>query len=213
MRLASKLQLKEIESRSTEHLGLSEELLIEAAATAASLEIKKFIVREKLNGSVLVLCGPGNNGADGLAVARHLSAMGFSVTAHLDPESKLRDSVHFKRAQAHSIGIDQNPLTSLAIIKYGLVVDAFFGIGLSRPLATVYLDFFAQLNSLALPVVALDVPSGLDAESGMSLGGILKAQMTLSFGRAKPGFFVNHGPENYWATQSAYHRVRTRIDE
>ncbi|HET7084957.1 MAG TPA: NAD(P)H-hydrate dehydratase [Rhizomicrobium sp.] len=137
--------------------------------------------------AVTVLCGPGNNGGDGFVVARHLDESGFTVRVAQDAEPK-GDAAHmseqWKGARA--------ALEPEALDGAKLVVDALFGAGLSRPLEGAYAQIVEALNDL--PVVAIDIPSGVSGDTGQSLGGVyVKAALTVTFFRKKPGHLLLPG--------------------
>ena len=137
--------------------------------------------------AVTVLCGPGNNGGDGFVVARLLDEEGFTVrVAH--------DADHKGDAKEMSIRWPgaREALTPVALDGARLVVDALFGAGLSRPLEGAVAQIVEVLNDL--PVVAIDVPSGLSGDTGQPLGGVyVRASLTVTFFRKKPGHLLMPG--------------------
>jgi len=136
---------------------------------------------------VTVLCGPGNNGGDGLVVARLLDESGFTVRVAQDAEPKgdaLAMSDKWKGTRV--------ALAPEALDGARLVVDGLFGAGLSRPLEGAYAQVVEALNDL--PVAAIDVPSGLSGDTGQPLGGVVvKAALTVTFFRKKPGHLLLPG--------------------
>lgn len=139
---------------------------------------------------VCVLCGPGNNGGDGFVVATLLSAAGWPVrVALLGARDRLKgDAAH--HAALCPCGVE--PLRPEAIGDADLVVDAIFGSGLSRALDPNVIQTLGRATAQALPVVAIDVPSGLEGDSGRSLGAIAAA-CTVTFTRKKPGHVLLPG--------------------
>ena len=139
--------------------------------------------------AVTVLCGPGNNGGDGFVVARLLDEHGFTVrVAHdADPQGDAKAmSERWKGARL--------ALTPAALDGAKLVVDALFGAGLCRPLEGASARIVEALNDL--PVVAIDMPSGVSGDTGQSLGGVtVKAVLTVTFFRKKPGHLLLPGRE------------------
>ncbi len=151
----------------------------------------------------LVLAGPGNNGGDGFVAARLLATRGWEVSVALCAREPAPDSdpgVNLKRWR--DLGGDvidaRSCLERLAAADRGnvLVIDALFGTGLVRPLEGDYHDLVAALNDSGLPVVAVDMPSGLCADTGMPLGVAVFARATVTLGAAKPGLFCGVGPNH-----------------
>lgn len=152
--------------------GVSPLDLMEAAGVAAARAILAFAAPR----SVVVACGVGNNGGDGYVVARHLLLAGVDVSVAAAGPAK---SCAAKAMAARWSGL----VEPLATAKpAGVMIDAVFGIGLTRPVAA---DLMASLNRLAFGarVIALDVPSGLDADTGT--GGCIAAELTVAFGALK----------------------------
>jgi hydroxyethylthiazole kinase-like uncharacterized protein yjeF len=143
--------------------------------------------------SVLVVCGPGNNGGDGYACARELAARGHAVECVALAESVTDDARAARAAWQADGGRVLHELP--ADRRCDVVVDALFGIGLARPLAGRYFDAVRWIEAQAALVVALDVPSGLDADRGIWVGGVagVHACATCTFLGAKPGLYTADG--------------------
>jgi len=136
---------------------------------------------------VTVLCGPGNNGGDGFVVARLLDEDGFTVRVAQDAEPKGDAAVMSDRWKGARVALAPEALDGAR-----LVVDGLFGAGLSRPLEGAYAQVVEALNDL--PVVAIDVPSGLSGDTGQPLGGVVvRAGLTVTFFRKKPGHLLLPG--------------------
>lgn len=200
MRLATVEQSQEIDQLSCKVYGLTSEVLMEAAGCSAAREITQSFFPELSRGKLVVVCGPGNNGADGLVVARHLHSAGYrDLTVLLDTETMTGElaQIQLNRVELQGVkwvDLSQNRDRAEEIKSASLIVDALFGIGLSRPVEGHELKLIDLINSSKGKVVSLDTPSGLDCDRGIALGGVIRADMTLSFGLAKPGFFVSEGP-------------------
>jgi hydroxyethylthiazole kinase-like uncharacterized protein yjeF len=140
---------------------------------------------------VTVLCGPGNNGGDGFVVGRHLRAAGWPVTLGLmGPREKL----HGEAAQAANLWAGPAEAFSPDLLHgAGIIVDAMFGSGLSRPLDGQALEMAELLTAKRLPVCAVDVPSGVDGATGRVLGAAAPADLTVTFFRKKPGHLLYPG--------------------
>ena len=167
--------------------GISGECLMEAAGAAVVSEIR----RRWASRPVLIVCGPGNNGGDGFVVARMLKAEGWPVTLALlgGRDSLLGDA----RLNADRWDGDIVPLSVDVLEGAGLVVDALFGAGLTRPLDGVALAFISALANTEVPCVAVDVPSGVHGDTGMVLGSAVFADLTVTFFRRKPGHLLLPG--------------------
>jgi len=141
---------------------------------------------------VLVLCGPGNNGGDGYVTARLLQQQGWPVTvAALAPPLADTDAA----AAAAQWRGETQAVSEQHFDQAEIVVDAMFGAGLGRPLEGMALRLVEALAARQLPVVAVDVPSGVDGDTGAIRGAAPSATVTVSFFRAKPGHWLMPGRE------------------
>jgi NAD(P)H-hydrate epimerase len=138
---------------------------------------------------VLVLCGPGNNGGDGLAIARHLHVRGYRCRAWLAVSaSQLTGDAAAQRSFLDRLGIPVHEMTDAdfdALPPADLVVDALFGTGLERPLEGRYASLVAAILAHPSPTLAVDLPSGLDASRGEPIGPHVVADLTVTFARPK----------------------------
>ncbi len=134
---------------------------------------------------VAVLCGPGNNGGDGFVVARILKEWGWPVrVAAFGAVARLKGDV---AAMAARWTGPVEPLTADILVRRPLVVDALFGAGLARPVEGAGRSIIETLNADDHEVVAIDVPSGVDGNTGQVLGVAAQARLTVTFFRPKPG--------------------------
>lgn len=139
----------------------------------------------------VVLCGPGNNGGDGFVVARILEERGWPVTVAL---FGAREALKGDAAGAASLWTGRTvPLSEACTRDAGLVVDALFGAGLTRPLDGVPAALARASHDSAAPHVAIDIPSGIDGSTGQAPGTAFRAAVTVTFFRAKPGHFLLPG--------------------
>lgn len=167
--------------------GVSGVALMEAAGQAVALAILRRWPRQH----VLVLCGPGNNGGDGFVAARHLQAAGWPTRlSMLLPDQALSgDAAHHARLWTGGTV----PFSPSLLDAPGLVVDALFGAGLTRPLAGAALAMVQALAQHRAVVCAVDVPSGLDGATGSVHGAAAPAALTVTFFRKKPGHLLFPG--------------------
>ncbi|MCR6631747.1 MAG: NAD(P)H-hydrate dehydratase [Magnetospirillum sp.] len=167
--------------------GVTGEQLMEAAGHAVAREVRRRFPPCR----VAILCGPGNNGGDGFVAARLLERAGYPVRLAL-----LGDVVNLKGDAARMAGRWRGrvePLTPAVLDGAGVVVDALFGAGLARPPGGAAAEVIAELGLLLLPVIAVDVPSGVDGDTGAILGDAPDAVATVTFFRKKPGHLLLPG--------------------
>ena len=146
---------------------------------------------------VLVACGPGNNGGDGFVVARRLHAAGYRVSVAFAADSTRLPA---DAAAAHAGwlafgGTTHSTLPTPPEGGWALVIDALFGIGLQRPIEGLYGDWIAQMSATPGLRLALDIPSGLDADTGHYPGACFQADHTITFIALKPGLLTLDGPD------------------
>jgi hydroxyethylthiazole kinase-like uncharacterized protein yjeF len=167
--------------------------LMERAGLAAAE-----LARELIPGagvSVLVLAGPGNNGGDAFVIARHLKSWWFDVTVvFMGDAAKLTADA----ARAFGAWRDAGGATQTDVPRgrrWDLVIDGLFGIGLQREIGGAYLEAVRFMNAQAAPVLAVDIPSGLESDTGRVLGAAVRASHTVTFIGLKPGLLTHDGPD------------------
>ncbi len=163
------------------------DLVCTAAARVVNCICKRFASYRQ----VLVLCGPGNNGADGYVTARMLRDAGIEVSVVSVADADKPDSV-CTQARTHW-GEQVTQRQHWQPDASTLVVDAMFGAGLSRALVGDAARWVECLRNAKCPVLSIDVPSGLDGDSGMATGAVIDADVTVTFFRQKPGHLLYPG--------------------
>lgn len=169
--------------------------LMERAGRAAAEDAVRLIMDRP--GPILIACGPGNNGGDGFVMARQLTQAGREVVVAFGGAP---DRLPAEAAKAHAdyVAIGGTVVSDLPAAPangWALVVDALFGIGLGRPIEGRFATWIQTLNAQPGPRMALDVPSGLDADTGQPLGATFRATHTTTFIALKPGLLTNDGPD------------------
>jgi NAD(P)H-hydrate epimerase len=182
----SRAEVRELDRRAIEEFGVPGIVLMENAGRGAA-ELLMRLNPERL--PVLILCGPGNNGGDGFVMARHLDIHGWPVGVRLysAPERLSGDAAVNYRPVARS-GIESTVMPSGPLPRSTWIVDALFGTGLTRPLTAPFDDVAAAVNASGNPVLAVDIPSGLDCDTGRPLGPTIRATHTATFVAWKKGF-------------------------
>ena len=193
-------QMREMDRRTIEDYGVPSLVLMENAA----LRVVDVIAERfgPLQGKhVTVVCGKGNNGGDGLAIARHLMArFGADVFIHLaaDPTTLTGDALaNYKMAHAFGLPISGSFLSDSPRIGGGgtLIVDALLGTGIKGGVTGELADVISAMNGSERPIVSIDVPSGLNADTGNVEGACVKATLTVTFALPKFGLLVYPGAE------------------
>ena len=191
MRVLTAEQMAAVDRRAIEEIGVPGMVLMENAALGVVDALGEVFPAAE---NVAVLCGPGNNGGDGLAVARHLDLRGYGVrTLLLVPGDKLGGDALTQLEILARQGPVVEELTAdddveailSACAAADVVVDALFGTGLSRPLAGRFAALVEGLNVLVTPAVAVDVPSGIHGSSPRPPGPHVEADLTVTFAAPK----------------------------
>lgn len=159
-----------------------------------------------LSEPVVILCGPGNNGGDGLAIARTLFNRGHAVkVCYVGAKSKLEkasEDVKTNLRLLSDLDIDVEEISNHDHVKEAerifagspLIIDAIFGTGLTRRVEDPFMDVIQRANDSGTSILSVDIPSGLDANTGDVFGISIRAESTVTFIAQKPGFLEGAGP-------------------
>ncbi len=200
MKTVTAAEMQEIDRKATELFGIPAILLMENAGRSGADFISK---RSSKAGKAVIFCGKGNNGGDGLVIARHLTNRGWKISVYLlgDP-AKLKPGplVNYQIVLKMGIPIfvirspDDFLEINAVLDSADLIIDALFGIGVSRPLSEPYVTAIKDINQSKVPVYAIDIPSGLNADTGGVCGAAVRATFTLALGFSKTGLYLADGP-------------------
>ena len=187
-------EVRQRERRAIEELGLPSLLLMENAGRG----LAELLLALGIDGKVVVCCGKGNNGGDGLVLARHLDnrSMRCSVLLFARPEELTPDSsLNYRVLTGSGVPVAVHaglPLdterVSAELTSAGWVVDALFGTGLRGPLRPPFDEIVKLINDSGAKVLAVDIPSGLDGDTGLPLGPAVRARHTGTLIACKIGF-------------------------
>lgn len=187
-------EMKEYDRDTSERIGIPSMVLMERAALSV---VDAVLENRQLPGKVLIAAGTGNNGGDGLAIGRLLALKGAEVTFFMVgvPE-KMSDETKAQVSIIKNLGFSMQ--SKLEVKEYDMVIDALFGIGLSRDVEGEYSDVINKINDCGRRgafICAVDIPSGICADTGRSLGEAVRADLTVTFAFAKRGHLLYPGRE------------------
>jgi hydroxyethylthiazole kinase-like uncharacterized protein yjeF len=197
MRLVTAAEMRAVDRAAIERHGVPGLALMERAGAAVAAAVRPLVAR---GGRAVAACGAGNNGGDGYVAARLLLATGIDARAvAIAPRASLRGDALAAREAAERAGVPilDGPPAALDAGLGDALVDALFGTGLSRAPEGVYADAIARIEALrgrGARVVAVDVPSGLSADTGRPLGPCVRADRTVTFAFQKRGLVLHPGP-------------------
>lgn len=194
MRVLTAEAMREVDRSAIEELGLPGLVLMENAALGVVGAIGEAGGKIGEASSAAVFCGPGNNGGDGCAIARHLAVRGWEVRIFLViGKSEPAGDAGLQLAICRRMGLPVDEVRDSAGVRAAmdaareldLAIDALFGTGLGRALAGVFAEVVEAMNELPVPRVAVDLPSGLDASRHQLLGPCVRADLTVTFAAPK----------------------------
>lgn len=205
-RTCSREQIRLLDRRAIEDYGMPGVILMENAGRGAA-DVACDMLGNPAKKRVVVFCGKGNNGGDGYVIARHLYNRGARVDivlacpiAEIEPESDAGVNLTIARNMGlHPIVADGEPgrIQAAGVSKQAdLIVDALFGTGLAGEVREPYSSLIRLINAEDKPVLSVDIPSGIDADSGHVLRAAVRAQRTATFVMKKHGFDLDEGPNH-----------------
>lgn len=189
-------QVRQFDKHAIENLKIPGIILMENAGINCSQIVIDQL--KKINGKkVCIICGTGNNGGDGFVIARHLCNYNFDVSVIItgDPEKIKGDAkTNFEIVKNMKLIIESFDTEKEKINKFknlysdaDIIIDAIFGTGLKGQVKDPYLEIFDELNSTGKHKISIDAPSGLDCDTGQPLGGVIKANQTITLAAMKKG--------------------------
>ncbi len=197
MNILNVREMKEFDKKATELLGIKEEILMENASIDTYSTLKR---RRKLEeDNILIVAGSGNNGGDGLALARKLYSANCKVSilfaGGTDNYSHCARNNYeiIKRIGIKTYVYEEVKDEYDFYNRYTLIIDGIFGISLDRPVEGSYYDIIKEINQGKAYVVSLDIPSGLDSNKGEIKGICIEADMTVAYGSLKLGHILGQG--------------------
>jgi NAD(P)H-hydrate epimerase len=183
-------QVRNIDRLSVEKYHIPGAVLMENAAIAACNVASK--MTGPTDGPVVIVCGGGNNGGDGMTIARHLHNRGYDVRIFLttDPQKYAGEAkINWEIVQAMRLPAESGDFKKIGKSRPALILDAIFGTGLTQPPREPFDSIVAEIEASRAPVLAIDIPSGLDCDTGKPLGKkCVRANQTITFVAEKAGF-------------------------
>ena len=194
MKVVTAAEMRQLDSETIERIGIPGIVLMETAGSAIVRSIRRDSPECQRIG---VFVGKGNNGGDGLVIARQLAHAGCDVHIFLvSPAESFTGDAATNLQIAQNLGLPMaDAVTAISQTRCELFVDAIFGTGLRRPVAGEIADVIEGINRLPVPVIAVDLPSGLDADTGQPLGACVRADKTVTIGFPKRGLLLHPGAE------------------
>ncbi|MGM0592909.1 MAG: NAD(P)H-hydrate dehydratase [Pseudomonadota bacterium] len=187
-------QVRELDRLAIDYYGIAGYSLMTTAGQVLFDAMRKRWPRVR---QIAVLCGGGNNGGDGYVVARLARLAGMEVELHqLAPADKLKGEARRAFEDAEAAAVSMINYDGQRLDGFELVVDAMLGTGLNGEPQGIWREAIEAVNEIDVPVVAVDIPSGLSADTGRVLGAAVRADLTLSFIGLKQGLFTADGPDH-----------------
>ena len=185
-------EMKTLDGNTIDRMGVPSCVLMERAALKVAEEIETRLNDRKQKERILCVCGSGNNGGDGVAIARILKLHGYHTGLYLagNPDHRTEE---MQRQLNIAVNYQVPIVNNLETEEYTTIVDAIFGVGLSRPIEGRYKDVIDTLNQMDAWKVAVDIPSGVNGDTGVELGTAFRADLTVTFAFRKAGLCLYPG--------------------
>jgi NAD(P)H-hydrate epimerase len=194
VKLVTSDEMRQIDKSTIEQYGVPSLILMERAGLSVAQKVRELYK----TGKIIVLCGKGNNGGDGLVVARILQNWGYRVKAFLLGEKVSLSpdcEVQYKIAKKFNVPIELKSAISSSALHGAIIIDAIFGTGLNKPVGKNLVEIFNMANNSSSPVFSIDIASGISADTGEVLGAAIKADYTITFGLPKLGHILYPGAD------------------
>ncbi|UCE79544.1 MAG: NAD(P)H-hydrate dehydratase [Nitrospiraceae bacterium] len=186
MKVVTAEEMQDIDRQTIQEFGISGRVLMERAGTAVAEKVKELYRKRK----VIVLCGGGNNGGDGLVAARILHKWKWNVTSYVcSPKDKLSPDclLQYQSAVKKGVSVEFRTVMKSSELSRSLVVDALLGTGINKTVRYPLAQVISVINSSRADVLAVDIPSGISSDNGQVMGEAVRAGHTITFGLPKIG--------------------------
>ena len=178
-------EIQKIEKKEFKRLKNSYILMKRAGTNCA-----KKIYKSKKNKNFIVLCGPGNNGGDGLVISQVLKKLNQNITLYCLEHKAYKGDAKIAYNKNH---LSKKKYEDLYIPKNSVIIDCLFGIGISRELKGFYKKIIKKVNNSKQYIISIDIPSGINGNNGKIMGAAIKANSTYTLHAKKIGLTVNYG--------------------
>jgi NAD(P)H-hydrate epimerase len=203
LKVATAKEMQRIDRVTINKYGIAGTVLMERAGLAVVRRINELYLTDGRGlSTVIILCGGGNNGGDGLVIARILHNQGRDVRVYLTAKpAALKGDGKINYHAAKKFGVAIYPTKNFLaghlspIIRHSLIVDALLGTGLSKEVRSPLSDVIRKVNRASSPVISVDIPSGISSDTGQMMGSAVKADSTVTFGLPKRGHLLYPGAE------------------
>ena len=192
MKVLTTVQMKNLEAQAYQE-GASEETFMEQAGAGVARLAEDFLQRNRLQKNIFLLCAKGNNSGDAYVAGRYLLKSGCSVQALQSVPIETCSPLCVKNHQRFIQAGGEIVQKSSPLPEQGIILDGLFGTGFKGKLDEPFTGIVRAANQSSLPILAIDIPSGLNGDTGQAQGEVIKAQETYFLGAPKKGFFLNDG--------------------